>query len=334
MDLQSAQRGSSSRSAAIDAARVLGIVAVVAGHVWGDTAVGTVVYPWHVPLFFLLTGYLWTGGRTFRTELAKRWATLGRPYVVWLVILLAALCILLKLGGNLHAGALLGPLYGGGLAIRPFTTFWFVSVLFFSALLYRLVERLPLWSQWAIAAAGLAVAYLDGTWLSTTPLGIGLAVPCLSFVLAGRLFRAHRHSVRHPAVVGTALIVVAAILVASSISPRLDIKNGNFGVPVLGVVVGLMIDIGLVLVLEAVMPRLPGWFSRLSIRLAAGGMLVVLAHPAVLWLLNTPEHGRKLGFLAALTIPWALSLIVLRTPLAPWLTGVNRISSPRAKTRV
>lgn len=323
----------SSRSGAIDAVRVLGIIAVVAGHVWGDTVIGKIVYPWHVPVFFFLAGYLWTPGRPLRLELSKRWASLGRPYLTWLALIIALFAVVLHEQSAFSWSMLWAPLYGGGVAVRPFTTLWFVSTLFFTALLYRCVERLPLWSQIALACAGLAAAAFAGHALATTPLAIGMALPCLAFVLAGRQLPFLLKRLKHPALVGLGLLAVSAALVASSLSPQLDLKAGYFGVPVLGVLVAIAISAGLILVANELVPRLGSRFSASATALASGGMFVVLAHPVVLWLLNTPAHGRVLGFAVALIVPWMLALISVRTPFAPWLVGVRRVRPrPRAKT--
>ncbi|MFL6065424.1 MAG: hypothetical protein ACJ72G_12205 [Friedmanniella sp.] len=44
------------RSGGIDALRVLAILAVVLGHVWLSDFVYKLVCPWHVAIFFFLTG--------------------------------------------------------------------------------------------------------------------------------------------------------------------------------------------------------------------------------------------------------------------------------------
>ena len=72
------------RSAAIDSLRLLGIVAVVAGHVWSNELARDLLYTWHVPLFFVLSGYLWARDRSMALEVPNRWGTIGLPYTAWL----------------------------------------------------------------------------------------------------------------------------------------------------------------------------------------------------------------------------------------------------------
>lgn len=57
-----------SRSVGIDVVRVIAIVAIVAGHAWTRVRSALVVHAWHVPVFFILSGYLWSGRRSLRQE--------------------------------------------------------------------------------------------------------------------------------------------------------------------------------------------------------------------------------------------------------------------------
>ena len=35
---------------------------MIVGHVWGTSLVHRIIYPWHVPLFYVLSGYFWSTG--------------------------------------------------------------------------------------------------------------------------------------------------------------------------------------------------------------------------------------------------------------------------------
>lgn len=122
------------RSAALDAVRVMSIIAIVAGHAWTRDRTALAVYPWHVPVFFFLTGYLWSGRRSLEDEARRRLSTLGRPYVFWLIVLAVPTVVLI---GSEADERISGALRGGTQAIQPFTTFWFVSVLLATTLLFR-----------------------------------------------------------------------------------------------------------------------------------------------------------------------------------------------------
>lgn len=314
-----------SRSGAIDLVRVLALIGVVAGHVWEGGLVERLVYPWHVPVFFILTGYLWTSGRSFRFEAQKRWATLLIPYLTWLALIWAAYAALLVVHEDVSLTKLTSPIYGGATAVRPFTAFWFVTVLFFACVLYRLIERLPMWVQWIIAVAGVAVTHITGDLLARTPLGIATAVPSLVFVLIGVMFkRWHCRIAARPVITGASLLFSGAALVVSGISEPVNLKFADFGVPVIGVLTASAISLGIILIAEAVVPALPEVVSTGVTALAVGGMMVVLTHAAVLWALKTPGSGNVIHFLVALILPWVAALALSRTPMAPWLVGIAR----------
>lgn len=180
------------RSAAIDAVRLLGVVAIVAGHVWTRPVTAEWFYPWHVPVFLIISGYLWKEGRSVRQEFRGRLSSLGRPYVAWLVLLTVALVMMGTVSNEPVGGRILGGILGGAFAVLPYTTLWFVSALFFTAVLYRAIEQWPGWLQWLIGLGGVAAGVLWGVELAYFPLGIGYAISCLIYILIGRAFRTLR----------------------------------------------------------------------------------------------------------------------------------------------
>lgn len=150
---------------------------------------------------------------------------------------------------------------------------------------------------------------------SDSPLGIGLALTSLIYLLIGDGLRRVRAHVPAPAIIGILLIAVGAALIATGASSFLDMKQGEFGTPVLSLVVSAAISIGLILLAESAVH--PGRFSQLCTLLALPLLTVVLMHPLFLW---TPWPG-WLTFIAAMLVPLVVGLVALRTPASPWLTG-------------
>ncbi|MFF3865527.1 acyltransferase family protein [Micromonospora sp. NPDC001898] len=311
----------STRSAGVDLLRVVGIAAVVVGHVWSDSVTRAAVYTWHVPLFFLLTGYFWTPGRPLHGELRKRWRTLGLPYVTWFLLLFAALAVADAATGEAAEGAFRSALWGGTAAVRPFSAFWFVSVLLLIAVAYRWLERFPAAVTWAVALGGLVAAHLAPGAVTAGPLGVFLVPACLVFVLAGRLLRRFRERV--PVGLAAAMLALGVVLVATGLSTPLDVKAGDFGRPVLGVLTAVLISGGLVRLAEGLDGHVGARVARASGWLAACGIAVVLSHAAILWVLRTPPEGGWFDLAAALVLPWAFALVVLRTRVGPYLTGTT-----------
>lgn len=226
------------RSPGVDLLRIGGIVAIVAGHVWDNAFTRDALYTWHVPVFFFLAGYYWNQKRTVREELTKRNHTLLWPYLSWLVLIgVPFFAWLTARTGSVPVETIWKTVWGGAFAGRPFSAFWFVTALFFGALLYRWCGSLRWrgsdlrWLPWIPALLGLGIAYATDGLLAKLPLSAGVAVPCLIFVLAGSTAQRHRQSIRHPRTVGLALLAVSAALVIGGVSAPLDLKQADFGTP-------------------------------------------------------------------------------------------------------
>lgn len=70
----------------VDIAKALAIFLVVFGHmIPPGTPEKTMVYSFHMPLFFLLSGFFMKKGNgiKFRTLLYKKWHALMVPFLIW-----------------------------------------------------------------------------------------------------------------------------------------------------------------------------------------------------------------------------------------------------------
>ncbi|MHA7178599.1 acyltransferase family protein [Arthrobacter sp. MDB2-24] len=318
------------RSGAIDALRVLAVVAVVAGHVWSGPLVDAGLYTWHVPAFLLLSGYLWKSRepgapRPVAAEAGKRFRTIMVPYCAWLVGTLLVHVPIHLHRGTLTSDAVILPLVGGSLNAGPFGAYWFMSALFLSAVMFRALERVPLVLRVALIAGITVVLHLYGDVLAPLPLSLGVAGSALVFLLAGQALRHVRTRVEAPILCGTVCLLAGAAPVLTGTSAPLDLKYNELGTPVLSVVVAVLISSGLLLILEGVFSRLPAWAHALSTKLAAGCLMVVLTHTYVLWLLPVPDTERQFWVLiAALVLPWSVAMILHRTPLSRIFLGAPR----------
>ncbi|WP_460536402.1 acyltransferase family protein [Humibacter ginsengiterrae] len=315
-----------SRSGAVDAVRVVGILAVVAGHTLSFPVVRPLLYSWHVPLFFFLSGYFFARNRTVTDELKRRSRTLGRPYLAWFVLIGIVFVALDSTLESATCVRLFGPFVNGQHSAMPYTTFWFVAVLFFTTVLLRCLWQLPRPVLWLIGIGGAVAGYTIGDTLARTPLSVGSALPCLIFLLLGGLAHDLRPRIAAPGSVGLGLLLLAGISIVTGFSAPVDIKQGDFGTPVLSTLVAAMISFGLILVVETGFTVLGERSGRIATQLSYAGFMVVLTHPLVLWLILTfgPSIGPWLLFATCAIIPWAAALLALRTRFAAWLTGIAR----------
>lgn len=327
------------RDVGLDSVRVLGIVAVVVGHVWwDDPLIRQLIYTWHVPIFFFLSGYLWKARasdgseRTSRSEFKSRMRTLAVPYLSWLAIISAFYIPWLFATDRATARYIAGPFLGGAYSAKPYSAFWFLTALFFAALLYRALQRFPVWVPWTLSAAGLIAAYLAPGLVKAIPLSIGVSCGALIFILCGRAARRFEAHMRHRLLYAFCLILIASTSIFLG-SGSLDMKQADFGYPLVGVLVAVMLSWGLVLAAQVAAKVFSGRASRVISTLAVTGTGVILSHAIVLWVLGSPSTGGWQYFLAALLIPWAVMLLVHRTKLSPSLLGTPRAqASPNDPT--
>jgi fucose 4-O-acetylase-like acetyltransferase len=295
------------------------VIAVVAGHAFSARAwTSQAIFSWHVGIFFVLTGYLWRPGRSLRTEMSRRARTLLVPYIVWLVLVTAAWWVIrLHRGRPLHEQFFHRLAKGGSYIGMPYSAFWFITALFFAAVLYRALDGLV--GRWAPVAAlavgslGLVAAEHSPEALRSVWWAAGLAVPCLVYVAAGAALRIARPYVPAPLPLGLLLAAAGfAAFVVADVSPPV-IKSADFGDPVLTVLAGIMIAVGVIMVAEGLFSgrmRSVPWLTAL----ATAALPVVFTHGLVLVVLaDRPLDASVAAFLAAVAVPWAMALAIRRS---------------------
>ncbi|MEV8215492.1 acyltransferase family protein [Leifsonia sp. NPDC077715] len=326
---------SGSRSVGVDALRVVGVTAVVYTHVFGADPLRDVLFAWHVPLFFVVTGYLWRPGRSIGGEVRRRAGSLLVPYVAWLVIVMSPLVGDLLLRGQ-ASFPIESALRGGTALGGQFAAFWFVTALFVAAVVARLLENLPPWLQWCVPLAALVSLWVFRLPLHKAPLSAGTALACLVFVLAGRLLVRYRQRIPYPTLTGALLAAAGLAAVAARLVPPVDLKRADTGLPAVTVVVSFAICAGLILVAERLFAGVNGRLGHGISRLAVPSLMVVLTHAVVIqaWRVGGAPPS-ALVFVTALIVPWMLALLVHLTPASRLLTGAPqwRITRSSAAAR-
>jgi acyltransferase len=321
--------------AALDAVRVVGIAAIVAGHVWSTGIPAHLVYAWHVPVFFFLTGWLWRGGRTLAEETASRVRTLLVPYAAWLVVIGIPYLIVLAHEDGPVVGELKHLAYGGRYLVRPFTAFWFVTALFALCLLRRALGRLSLPVVTAVAVALWGLSYPVAGALSKAPESIGMALPALVFLVGGEWARIVAPRLPARAVLGPVLVVAPLVAVAVGAVRAVNLKIGDLGTPVAGYVVALAVSLGLVITAQELERHVPARLAPGAVALASVGLTVILSHAVLLSLLATPASGRWSDFAITLVVPWVIALVIRRTPaarvLVAWPNPARAITTRRSR---
>ena len=184
-----------------DIAKGIAILCVILGHL-GIKEISRVVFVFHMPLFFLISGYFLSQKDTFECFKIKKFKQLIIPYIatcVAICLLSIPVSIVLEqnIGQNLFKW-ICGSIYGSGTRpgiIPGFPSFigalWFLEALFWGALITRYV--IDNWSDNIAPVMILIISYVGyftalKSWL---PFNIQAGCTAAGFIYLGFLFKKH-----------------------------------------------------------------------------------------------------------------------------------------------
>ena len=333
--------GTAQRDARIDAAKGVAIALVVLGHAKGIPGEFTVlVYSFHVPLFFLLSG--WLSHRRNAQAAAQTLSTLGRnlllPYVFFFFVAYGYWLLTRQIGekalrwGQLPWWDPLGGLLTGigpQLYVQP--ALWFLPALFATALAYFLLGRKLRSSVIAVLALLVAMSWI--AWFPAMELRLPFALDVLPVALffyacgawAGRALALPRSVLAGSGL--AAMLLIPWLWLAWS-NGRVDINQLRFGASAWKFVLASLLGTSIVLLISPLAARsaVLRWMGRNT-------LLILCTHILIFFLLS--GMASVLGLFAAGSKPglaWALGIsvvsIILCVPLrwlfiryAPWALG-------------
>jgi fucose 4-O-acetylase-like acetyltransferase len=267
-----------SRLVFLDVAKGIAILFVVFGHAIGGIArshccgsgiladeVSYVVYTFHMPLFFFISGLLAVGRRTadIRSSLAQTAAPIIYPYLLWSV-LQTSLALAAGSAANQPRDftTLLSVLW------KPTDQFWFIYTLFFIRIIDVLFFGSLTRSQTAILTCGVFGLFLELFWNSTDVGNLANLLYGLQFYLLGRCFT--RDDVRRlPSL--TTVVALFGLLGFSWFGFNHDIHHRSIAPAALA---GIVMALGLALEIE----RRNGCLSSLLSLLGRHSMAIYLMH--------------------------------------------------------
>jgi len=298
----------------VDALKGLGMIAVVAAHVWTRGPVRDAIYAVHMPLFFLLSGYT-ASAASWRACLPRLARGLLLPFVCFSLLLLGADFLIEGLRGmrpifpSWQAGVE-ALLFATATLRGPFTIFWFIPCLFIARLLWSMMigagQRPDRPALLLVAALLVVLALVAQSHGGRSPFGL-LAVPsALLFLWLGAVWR-RRLPVGAPW--GAKALVVAALALATLLwLPPLNMKQGDLGWPLVSLIgaaaVTMMLALGLA--------RLPAPALRPLIAIGRASLVIMYVHVAFIHYL-APYAPKLVLFPVALVGAWLLDWMARRT---------------------
>lgn len=300
----------------IDAAKGLGILAVVAGHVYRGFFYN-VLFVFHMPLFFFLAGYLYRVKTDQKRYLLDKIGHLMVPYVSFLVLLYIPFAVLQIIDHGVDAKLFLRPLVGGRLLESWLGIFWFVTCLFtvqqtMNVLLCRFPRRTVAWMMLGSLVLGYAnSAVYPRFWL---PGDVNVALAACPLFFVGHLARQVPLERYWPLYLSGS--VLAVLLLAAGFDNTLDMKFAKYGIPGVTFLSSLCM-IGLLLCAAMRLSAL-GLLNKLVSRCGEASMTVMYLHLPVMKLVKiiTGSANPHFRYLVAVAVPVVVHRLVSRSACA------------------
>lgn len=312
----------------VDALKGLGMIAVVAGHVWTRGPVRDAIYAVHMPLFFLLSGYT-ASAVPWRACLPRLARGLLLPFACFSVLLLGVDFLIEGLRGmrpifpSWRAGAE-ALLFATATLRGPFTIFWFIPCLFVARLVWSAATGAGRRADSPAVLAGVAglvaLALVAQSHGGRSPFGL-LAVPgALLCLWLGALWRLRLPVAR---AWGAKALVVAAFALATLLwLPPLNMKQGDLGWPLVSLIGAAAVTMALAFGLA----RLPPPALRPLVAIGRASLVIMYVHVAFIHYL-APYAPRAVLFPVALAGAWLLDWLIRRTgPSRLLLRGETKAS--------
>ena len=255
----------------IDISKGIGILLVIIGHCLDlEKAPMQVIFVFHMPLFFILSGFVFSAGDGFGVFIKKRIRGLIIPYFVFFALGLFVTLLIPVWRQGLTVEGLLEDLRLADPSNIHNSSIWFLICLFIVQLIFFFLKKLPLWLRAVIVialyAAGIVCANIIHGDETTQRLPLDLdVVPAALIFFAFGSFLKDRCSDRIKAGPEKNAVLICLIPVSAAILAAAYVLNGyvnmhglRFGNPVLyllGGISGTVLTVGITMLLSS--SRLP-----------------------------------------------------------------------------
>lgn len=176
------------RDKTIDIAKGIGIITVVWGHMAQACPIREEIYLFHMPLFFMLSGYFYKDGNSsFIDVLKKRIQSYLVPYIIFFILCISLFVLLYAVTGRMKLVHL-----SPGIFINPYgvvTPFWFLLSLFEVHIGYYLIHRYVKKELWRLSCCLLClfIGYILSIKHIYTPLYVASSLSMVFFFHLGYL---------------------------------------------------------------------------------------------------------------------------------------------------
>ncbi|MDO9419022.1 MAG: acyltransferase family protein [Herminiimonas sp.] len=300
----------------IDRLKGIGIVAVVLGHIY-PPSISNLLFLWHMPLFFLISGFLFRIDADKRSYLAGKVVHLLVPYVAFLLLLNTFDIVFFVLSGDIHELArLTARMLLGGRYLTGWTgVFWFVTCLFLTQQFANWIfPRFKGKLLWLLVILMLCLAFATSSYLSAykLPLNIDKVLFSIPLFFLGWKARSSNWTESKSIFLITAIAaVLGLLLVHFEMVDTIDMKRSFYGTEFLSVFFAVCIANSLMHICKMISEG--GLVGRLLSNLGKASMAIMFLHQAInLGLQTLGYQSFSIRAIAALMIPYLFYCVCVR----------------------
>lgn len=197
----------SQRNETIDIMKGIGIIAVIIGHMGNVPYMPyrNFIFSFHMPLFFILSGYFFKPNTDFKGKWRKDFSRLVIPYIFTASILLVFNILQAFVGEDKNTGVIIGgiiaALYGSGSGhaspilgnVQPIGAIWFLLALFWCRVVYNVIACRTKY-KYIVAGVIAIMATLMDRYVINLPFAVLPGLSAMMFFLIGDWLRDHKVS--------------------------------------------------------------------------------------------------------------------------------------------
>lgn len=271
-----------SRIAWIDTLKGIGILTVVAGHIFPD-AVSRYIFLFHMPLFFFIGGFLFKPAPDQKEYLAKKSFHLLVPYVAFLFLIYVPYELKeIMAGRETYVKAVIRPVLGGRYFIEWVSVFWYITCFFLvQQVMNVLMNKVSKKVIDLLMLVSLLVSYAlnrfaPSFWL---PWNADVVFAALPIFYLGYLYKGAQEQINRYKIV--LFVLLAGVIVFTYYYPanRYDMKLAVYGIPFVTLFSSLVVVLCLIALSKVVATNTA--MNKVFSELGTASMVVMFLHQPI-----------------------------------------------------
>ena len=220
----------------IDILKGLGIVLMVLGHLHLSNTLNRFIYAFHMPLFFIISGYLYRRPACLKNYSLKKVKVLMSPYLLWGCVYSVIAAILTPHFFISFWKSIVAVFFKGTYDLPVESALWFLPAMLWTSLFYALIDKTIYSNNKKVFV--LILLTLLGCSLTNyipfrLPLALDSALSAIGFYFIGHCVKEHKKVLELPERDLTAFMLVTVFIIIDGVlilkNNTLNIRAGIWG---------------------------------------------------------------------------------------------------------